>query len=390
MNNILRKRNDENEVQYLFRIGQSKEAGTLSETWPEIAEAVNKELYDSEEDYCSESVYRKKYRAYKEAYENIIANENDVHELEKARLKLRDERTDLQKSLREYARKESFIEVVERAMAKHIEPFKIMPHQTVASDRDMIVCLSDMHTGIECDNMWNKFNTDILQKRLNSYVDSIIKIQKIQNCKVCYLVLGGDMISGFCHKNLRLQNNENVIEQLKIAVTYIAEFVKAIQDMFESVKIYSVSGNHSRLMPNKDEALTGEDLDSLIPFCLQLKFENNKHITVDKYMLDNTIGSFMTRAGYVFYLVHGDKDSPSTVASNLGMMTGKIPNAVIMGHRHKNALETSGVTKIIQCGCVVGMDDYAVDKRLFGEPEQCVVITSNEQVVECFYNIKLD
>ena len=71
-------------------------------------------------------------------------------------------------------------------------------------------------------------------------------------------------------------------------------------------------------------------------------------------------------------------------------MTGVKPDGIIMGHRHHNAYDTVHNVKIIQCGCMSGSDDYCIDNRLSGKPEQCVVITNDSKAVVCMYDIKLD
>jgi metallophosphoesterase superfamily enzyme len=313
-----------------------------------------------------------------------------LREIEKAKIKLRDERTDYQKSLREDARRESFVELIERAFATQVETFDYKPSPIIDSNEDMVVCLSDLHAGIEVQNWWNTYNTSILRQRLHKYLDEINEIQKLHKCKVCNVVLGGDQVSGFIHNNLRLQNNENVIEQLKIAVVYIGNFINDLQGWFETVNVYSISGNHSRLNPNKEDHLNGEELDDIIPFCLKLQFTNNKNINICDNRMDNTISSFRTRGNKLFYIVHGDKDTPSNVVKNLTLMSGVKPDGIIMGHRHHNSLDVEHNVKIIQCGCVVGTDDYCVDKRITGRPEQCVFITSENKTVKCLYDIGLN
>ena len=404
MNDILKKLSDENEGQYIWRIGQAKDAGLVNETWEQLSPRLNTELGIDETEWRGESAWRKRYRVMQQAYDDVFskqqfANEHlddldvKMRELEKVKIKIRDERTDYQRSLREEARRESFVELVERSMAKHVEPFDYKMSPIIDSDEDMIVCLSDMHAGIEVSNWWNVYNTDILRKRLHKYLDEIYDAQKLHKCKICYLVLGGDAISGLIHTNLRLQNNENVIEQLKIAVTYIGEFVHTLQDWFEEINVYSVSGNHSRINPNKEEHLRGEELEEMIPFCLRLQFANNDKVHICDYMackIDSTISAFKTRGDKLFYVVHGDKDTPSNAAKNLTLMSGVKPDGIIMGHRHHNALDTEHNVKVIQCGCVVGTDDYCVEKRISGEPEQCVVITSKNRAVKCFYDIGLN
>lgn len=401
---ILKRLPHENEAEYIFRVGQAKDSGLLDKTWAEISPILNREFGYEEEDWKGESAWRKRYRNYLEAYEQIFSKSqftksrlDDIaeqkREIEKAIIKLRDERTDYQKSLREDARRESFIELVERSIAKNIEPFNYKASPVINSDDDMVVCLSDLHAGIEIDNWWNVYNTQILKNRLHKYLNEIHKIQKTHQCKICHVVLGGDAISGAIHENLRLQNNENVIEQLKIVITYIGEFIYILQEWFESINIYSVSGNHSRLNPNKEYHLKGEELEEMIPFCLKIQFAQNDKVSVCDYMackIDSTISAFKTRGNKLFYVVHGDHDTPSNVVKNLTLMSGTKPDGIIMGHRHNNALSTEHGVKIIQCGSVVGTDDYCVDKRISGEPEQCVFITNEHRTIQCLYDIGLN
>ena len=405
MDKILKRLDGETENQTLWRLGNEKASGVLGDiTWPEVAEFMNKTYREDETQYYDSSAYRKRYKNFADAYEELFSKENFTdeqivdleekkRELEKAKIKLRDERIDYQKSIREDARRESFIELIERAMASNVEPFDYKLSPIIDSNEDMVVCLSDLHAGIEVQNWWNTYNTGILKQRLHKYLDEICEIQKLHQCKVCNVVLGGDQVSGLIHSNLRLQNNENVVEQLKIAVTYIGEFVYELQSWFEEINIYSVSGNHSRLSANKDDHLKGEELDDIIPFCLKLQFVNNAKVHIcdgEAQKIDSTIAAFKTRGGKRFYIVHGDKDTPSNVVKNLTLISGTKPDGIIMGHRHHNAYDTEHNVKIIQCGCVVGTDDYCVDKRISGEPEQCVFITSEKRAVKCFYDIGLN
>ena len=405
MNDILKRLDGESENQTLWRVGKAKANGLLGDTtWVEIAEFFNKEFREDETQYYDSSAYRKRYKNFSDAYDELFSQENfsneemmtiaeHKRELEKAKIKLRDERIDYQKSLREDARRESFVELVERAIAANIIPFDYKPSPIIDSNEDMVVCLSDLHAGIEVQNWWNTYDTKILRTRLHRYLNEVNEIQKLHQCKVCNVVLGGDNVSGIIHQNLRLQNNENVIEQLKIAVEHIGEFIHVLQDWFEEVNVYSVSGNHSRLSANKDDHLKGEELDDMIPFCLNLKFANNEKVNICDYpynKIDSTISAFKTRGDRLFYVVHGDKEAPSTVVKNLTLMSGTKPDGIIMGHRHHNALDSEHNVKIIQCGCVVGTDDYCVDKRISGEPEQCVFITSENRTVKCLYDIGLD
>lgn len=407
MGDILKIKDGETENEALWRIGKAKENGLLGDiTWPIIAEVFNKHFRESEETYYDSSAYRKRFRNFLDAYEQLFSKEQftdeemmtiEEHkrELEKAKIKLRDERTDYQKSIREEARKESLVDLVHRVFVNTVVPFDYNSDYMASgvSNDEMVICLSDLHVGIVCDNYWNQFSTNILRERLHKYLDEIKDIQRTHSCKKCYLVLGGDNVSGLIHANLRLQNNENVVQQLKIASEYIGNFVNELVKMeaFEEIEVRSVAGNHSRLSQNKEDHLKGEELDELIPFYLSLMFAKSDVVKVyEDSPIDSTINSFTTNGGKLFYIVHGDKDSVSKVVADLTLMVGRKPDGIIMGHRHHNGFDTTHNVKIVQCGCAVGTDDYCIDKRISGEPEQCVFITNNKRTVRCLYDIGLN
>lgn len=405
MEEILKVLPNETEDECLFRIGEAKRDGFLDMTWTEIADFFNKTFRENDTEYRTESSYRKKFKNYIDAKDMLVKKdvgsaEYDelkikIRELEKEKIKVRDERIDYQKTVREEARKESLVELVRRVFVETVVPFNYSPKYTAShlSNDEMVICLSDLHVGIVCDNYWNQFSTNILIERLHKYLDEIRDIQKTHSCRKCYVVLGGDNISGVIHSNLRLQNNENVIKQLKLASEYIGNFINELVNMeaFEEIEVRSVAGNHSRISQNKEDHLKGEELDELIPFYLNLMFAKSDVVKIyEESPIDSTINCFTTSGNKLFYVVHGDKDSVNKVVSDLTLMVGRKPDGIIMGHRHHNALDTVHNVKIIQCGCAVGTDIYCVDHRISGEPEQCVFITNENRTVKCLYDIGLN
>lgn len=375
--------------------------GQLDIDWAEIVDKYHLGIHSDTLRKASQTIfggafiseyYREKNATStnKEQEDYLKALKLEKEEIIKERQKLSDERVDIQRTRRADARKESFLELVERSMAKHIEPMQFIPSAHIDSEEDMIVCLSDLHAGIEIRNRWNTYNTAILQDRLIKYINEIKEIQTVHKSKCCHIVLGGDNISGLIHPNLRLENNENVVEQIKLVTTYIGDFISNLVGDFEEIRVHSVSGNHSRLSPSKEEHLKGEELDALIPFCLAIRFSQIPTVTIceDGY-IDNTINSFTTRGGKLFYIVHGDKDTPNNVIKNLTLMTGTKPDGIIMHHRHHNAFDSQYGVKIFEVGCVVGTDNHCIDLRICGEPEQIVIITNEKRVAKCIYDIGL-
>ncbi len=359
---------------------------------------MNKEFRD-EHTSAQESSWRKKYSNAFSFYKNVFQHlhkDEDTDFLEKERilqektLQMRDERNELNRVKREFFREKSFIELVKNEMRIAIQPISIHPSYSFPdnnTDYDMVVHLTDIHTGIKIDNGFNKFNIEILKERLARYLEKIYKISNTHSTQNCYLVLGGDLISGAIHTNLRIENNENIISQIKYISELLSDFTFKLSYLFNNVYVYSVSGNHSRLNPDKDKHLKGEELDAFVPFYMKAKLQNIPNVFIFDNEIDDSIASFYIR-GQLYYAVHGDKDTPKNVAKNLTFLTKKIPYCIIMGHRHTNNMHTVDGVKIVESGCVSGTDNYCIDHRLIGNPEQTILICS-EEGIECYYDIQL-
>ena len=120
----------ENEEQFIWRLGQMKDSGKLDMSWDELASVINKEFRgDDESEYRTEAAYRKPYQQTKRYYEAGVFNRFDEEEyfkelqlqkqeLQKETVKIRDERNELRRIIREEARKESYKDQVLRAISE--------------------------------------------------------------------------------------------------------------------------------------------------------------------------------------------------------------------------------------------------------------------------------
>jgi UDP-2,3-diacylglucosamine pyrophosphatase LpxH len=172
------------------------------------------------------------------------------------------------------------------------------------------------------------------------------------------------------------------------ASTYISDFASELSKIFNKVNVYSTAGNHGRCMPNKEDSLKGENLDMLIPFYMKARLQNYSNIVIHGNEVEESVAMFTVR-GNLVNSCHGDKDSVSNVVQRFTMMFNAKPSVVLMGHRHTNGMTTVYNTKVIESGCVSGNDNYCLDKRLLGRPEQTVLVMNNDGI-ECLYDIQLD
>lgn len=399
----LHKGESENLEQFIWRLGQAKDSEIIDMSWDELADIINKEIGNEDMPYTS-SAFRKPYQQAKRFYDSGVFDTygNDGYldeikaqkqELEKQQVKVRDERNELRRVIREQARKETYKDQILRSISESdCRPLLYDENKkftgVLGSDNDMVCTFFDVHTGIEVDNYFNKFNNDVLRDRINRYLDKIFEVQLRHGSENAYVILS-ELISGFIHNTIRIENNQNVIEQFLTVTDYLSQFLAELSYRFNTVNVFACPGNHSRMMQNKDDNLRGENMDLLaIPY-LSAKLQNFNNIAFHENTIDSSIAMFDVRGQKVF-AVHGDKDAPNTMTQKLTMYTSIKPDIIYCGHRHTNAMVTSYNTKILQAGCLSGGgDEYCMDKRLMNKAEQIISIVTKDGL-DCFYDVTFE
>lgn len=394
----LQKSDKENLEQYIWRLGNAKDSGEIDMSWDEIADIINKEIGQEDMPFSS-SAFRKPFQQAKRFYdagvfdvvtsdEHIVEIQSKIYELSKQQIKTRDERTELNRILREQARKESYKDMVKRIICENVEPVDISPcYTSFNGETDLLCHLTDIHTGIKIDNWKNVFNEDILKERIEKYTSDIIAIRELHRSQDCYLVIG-EILSGLIHNNLRLQNNMDLMEQFKYVSELISAMLIELSANFNNIYIYTTPGNHSRITAKKEDSLDGENMDVLLPFYLKARLQNLKNVSICDNNVEPEIAMFNIRGNNVFSS-HGHKDNPASVVQKFTMMFGVKPDIVLLGHRHTNGLTTVYDTKVIESGCVSGSDQFSVSIRKTNRPEQTVSVINNDGFM-CLYDIQLD
>lgn len=398
--NDFKKLDNENFHQYIWRMDELVQSGKYK-NWKEITQFVNEELFgDDESQFRDESAYRKAVKYARDFYEAGVFGDNEdeylekLHagrrELEREKIKFRDERNAWQKQNYIDARVEEKLDLLEKQLLSQGKiNFDIHENVNVSSDNDMLIILSDFHIGQCFNSAWGEYNSDVAKRRLNQLLNEVISIQKIHNSENCYISLQGDMLSGSIHKTIQVTNRENVIEQIKMASELISSFCYEVSKVFNNVFMSSVVGNHTR-MDRKEDSLHDERLDDIISWGVELSLSHIDNFHILKNKFDSGIAEMNIR-NKVYINVHGDYDRYTNAGvSNLCMYLGFIPYAITYGHLHTCAVdETSGV-KMIRGGSLAGSgDDYTIEKRLSGKPSQMVCIC-NEKGVVCYYPVELD
>lgn len=330
----------------------------------------------------------------------LSALESKKIELQIERQKFFDQRAAFNKLVRDRSRQEELNEILVGAVKQgNLPRLEYEPSAIPCSDNDLLVSLNDIHYGAWVDNHWNTYNSTICREMLCDYIDRIVQIAETHGSENCIIWSNGDAISGNIHESIAITNKENVIEQVKGVSELIAEFIAELSRHFATVTFVSVSGNHSRIVPNKDASLIGERLDDLIDWYLSARLQNFDNVIIGtsavgepakdhrSVKVDHTIYLIDVR-GKNYVGVHGDFDTGAGSVQTLRTMVGVPVYAVLSGHLHHCKIDEVQGIKTIMAGSFLGMDDYCVKKRIFGKAEQMVCVCDKDGV-RCSYCIPL-
>ena len=386
-------------LSYLWSIGQAKDTGNFDGTWDDIAYFMNFYYRNDESEYRTSSAYRKPYEQAKKFYESGVFNKfsedeylskliTSKREAEREKVRLRDERRAWNKQNYADARAEDVLDKLSDSLVS-IGRVQFPSHDTptFTSDNDMVVLLSDLHIGATFDNRFGRYNTDIAIKRMLELLSNVLELQRMHNSQNCYVLSLGDQISGIIHKTIQVTNRENVIEQIKIATELITSFCYSLSQHFNNVNLISVSGNHSRLTHNKDNAMHDDRLDDLISWAVGLSLYNVENFHVIENDIDTSIALFNIR-GKSYVATHGDYDGFNKGdVQKLITTIREFPEAWFTGHLHTIAIDEVNEIKMIRGGSLAGSgDDYTVEKRLTGKASQLVCII-DDSGLKAYYPI---
>lgn len=363
--------------------------------WDEVCKVLNTRLNKN----YSEAAYRKTYQYWAlmdNAIKECIGSDNDFakeiavqkRELEREKIKFRDERNAWQKQNYVDARVEQKLDYLEDLVKKTaVNKYQYKAPVHISNNEEtMIVCLSDLHIGACFDNVFGKYNSDIAEARLNEYLSEVIKIGKRHNIQNVAVLGMGDEMNGNIHKSIQVTNRENVIEQIIKASELISWFIDELTNIF-NVQFINIAGNHTRL-DRKEDALKDERLDSLIGWYVKSSLSHNSNFSYIE-PVDTSFGMIEIQNN-LYYVCHGDYDQfGKNGLGNLVLATGLKPKGVFYGHLHHARMEDCSDVMMIQSGSLCGSgDDYTIEKRLICKPSQTVCIVDNDGV-NCIYPVHL-
>ena len=311
-------------------------------------------------------------------------------ELQKERIKISDERVQTNAYIRQLAREETIKEIASKC-AQEMNSKKLLETQKnervyFGEGNSAIVCLSDWHYGIDIKNYWNVYNPDIAKERVAKLRDEVRVYCLANGVKDLHVVNLSDLICGRIHLGLRLESRFDVITQVMQVSEILAELLNDWATDFE-IHYYDCLDNHSRLEPNKKDAMDLESLARIIPWYLSERV--GKFVNIHQNNFGDDIITFETK-GYKILGVHGDKDKPNVVVKNLTCMTHEHYDLVLTAHLHHFSADEQNETLVVSNGSLMGTDTYSANLRLSSKASQNLIIVTDDSVAEAIYRIVLN
>lgn len=253
--------------------------------------------------------------------------------------------------------------------------------------------ISDLHWGENVDPMQingvNEYNLKIARKRLRRVFDTAITMLYEHLSPHTYpgmvVVLGGDIVSGNIHEELRDTNDATILVIVLDATDHIIAGIQMLLDAgVPHVFVPCVVGNHGRLDKKpRAKGAVQDNYEWIIYQLIARHFAGNKRVTVAPstsldyvYQVHNT----------TYLLTHGDQfkggsgiAGPFTPWALGDHKKRKRQNAIdqpydymIFGHFHMLVWGTSFIVN----GSLKGYDEYAFRSNFgFEPPQQALWIT---------------
>lgn len=315
--------------------------------------------------------------------EEVLKLESLRDEVYKEKCKLQDANREKRAYLREEARYENLVDVLKDSFSDFcdidLKPYKESKSKT---KKTAVLQLSDWHCGSKIDNQFNYYDIDTMIERVGTIKNKAIKYCALHGVTNLIVEINGDMVDGLIHVSSRVEQEEGVVMQIAKVTAILANLINDLKPYFENIKVYTTLGNHGRLTASKNDSVTKENFELLIPMWLRDKLSDvtivdSKGLDFLKYEIDDKI----------ICVAHGQNDKLTTCISDFSKLFKVVPSEVHLGHTHEYKDINDCDTIVTVNGSLVGSDEYSLTLRKVTTPSQNLIVYENDR---CIYELKAE
>ena len=405
MNDILKKLPEENEDQYIWKVGQAKDSGLIDSTWEELTPRLNAELGIDETEWRGSSAFRKAYRWMQRAYDNVFRQngfigvqgdelDTKIKTLEKEKIKVQTEKLELNKWKREIARDELLCEKICHEVRENSALISPEPIIIDRSSKSAILAFGDEHYATEFTiyglygEIINSYSPEIFEQRMWDLFYQTIDIIQKEDITTLHVFALGDFTDGILRCGQLMKLRYGVVEGTVKYANFIANWLNELSK-YVKVKYQMVYGNHSelRMLGQPKGTFKEENTGMFVREMIRTYLENNPNfemiINPTGLIFDNIEGlNVLGIHGEVKNMESAIKDFSNTYNTNISILIG--------GHMHHYKAETVGVNKdVINVPSIIGIDDYSMSLNKTSNPGAVLFCVEENKGVTLEYKIKL-
>lgn len=400
------KETTESDLQYIWRICSAKDSGVLDCTWNEVGKILNKNLFPNEEDnWLTESAYRKKFQYGKALYEQVFSkmksNEYQKEiafskrELEKERIKLRTEKLEYTRWLREEARDELITEKICDAIA-NLTPMNIPQYiEPKHSIRAYALVFGDEHYGAEFElkglfgDILNVYSPEIFEQRMWDLLNQTIEIIKKEDIDTLNVFSMGDFSDGCLRVSqlmkLRYGVIDGTIKYADFITNWLNELTKHVR-----VKYQSTNGNHTelRMLGQPKGTFVEDNMGKIVSEFIKTRLKDNPNFT---YIENPTGYIYAQLACHTVLGIHGEVKNMGNAIKEFSKIYNVPIDYLIAGHLHHSKVEEVGVnSEVINVGSIVGADPYSLSLNKISNASAKLLVFEQTKGKICEYTLKLN
>lgn len=393
----------ETEKQFIWRLHSL--VNTKELTWKQIADIVNEQFRDSEEDYRDESAYRKPCQSaeayYDEVFSKMIGTEysDDIakqrRELAKERVKLQTEKLEYNRWLREEARDELITEKICDAVNSLI-PLDIPEHITpVHNTRAYALVYGDEHFGVEYElkglfgDIINAYSPEIFEERMWELFHQTVEIIQKENIDTLNVFNMGDFNDGILRVSQLMKLRYGVVDGTIKYADFIANWLNELTK-FVRVKYQSTNGNHSelRMIGQPKGTFTEDNMGKVVAEFIKTRLKDNPNFTY----IENPTGFIYAQLACNTVLgIHGEVKNMKTAIDEFSRIYNVPIQYLLAGHLHHNKTEEIGVnSEVINVGSIIGVDSYSLSLRKTANASAKLLVFEQTRGKVCEYTLKLN
>ena len=405
----LKKEDNENTNEYIWRMCDYKDKGLLDLNWEQVGELINKELFGSDEElYRTSSAYRKPYQYAKDFYDDVFKkrmylDDNEVikkmddlkRDIQKERIKLNTTRVEYNKWLRENARDELIVEEICKSIS-NLSPLEKPAYiQNKYSTKEYCLVFGDEHYGTEFEltdllgNIINSYSPEIFEKRMWDLFYQVIDIIKKEDINTLNVYSMGDFSDGCLRVSQLMKLRYGVIDGTIKYANFISNWLNELTK-YVRIRFQMTDGNHTelRMLGQPKGTFVEDNMGKIVKEFIKIRLEDNNNFT----FIENPTGYIYDNlAGNIILGIHGETRSLEKTLKDLSAIYNTQIKYLFAGHLHHSKLEEIGInSEVINIPSIIGIDPYALSLNKASNASAKLFIFEEGKGRTCEYTFKLN